>query len=241
MTCALCRRDKPLQQSHIIPEFLYSALYDSLHRFEVLSSDPSKRRLSIQKGLRELLLCAECEVQLSRHERYASLVFSGGVQPASTRTGNVVRLTGLDYSHFKLFGLSILWRAAVSRHPMFKQVKLGQYEEPLRLLIHHDNPGPPGHYGFFLTALVHAADLLPDLIVAPTRARLHNCICYRFVFGGLVWIFFVSKHPVPLPLQQAFVNEEGEMSLLVSELKDIKFLVAAVTDVLRSYRGQGAF
>jgi len=32
MVCRLCQKEKPLVQSHVIPEFLYRPLYDEKHR-----------------------------------------------------------------------------------------------------------------------------------------------------------------------------------------------------------------
>ena len=32
MSCRLCKNDEPLQNSHVIPEFLYGPSYDEKHR-----------------------------------------------------------------------------------------------------------------------------------------------------------------------------------------------------------------
>jgi hypothetical protein len=50
------------------------------------------------------------------------------------QVGNVVHISGLNYEQFKLFQLSVLWRAGVSSHQFFDKVKLGQHAEELRLL-----------------------------------------------------------------------------------------------------------
>jgi len=240
--CALCFKSKPLRNSHILPEFLYTSLYDHLHRFEVFSSDPSKRRLHVQKGLREKLLCGDCEQQLSKHERYASLFFSGDLPGIrSTRKGDVVEIEGLDYEQFKLFGLSVLWRAGVSRHAMFQKVELGPHEEKLRQMVHAGCPGEPEDYGFFLTILVHDNKVLSDLMVNPTRARLHGRICYRFVFGGLVWLFTVTNFLPANPMRDAFLSRQGKMLMLVNEFKNIRFLMDAAAGVLGSYKDRNAF
>jgi hypothetical protein len=64
--CALCLdTNVKLAQSHIVPEFLYKALYDSKHRFQVISTNPSVRNSLEQKGLREPLLCKACEATIS--------------------------------------------------------------------------------------------------------------------------------------------------------------------------------
>ena len=241
-SCALCQKERPLRNSHVFPEFLYNAVYDDLHRFEVFSSDTSKRKSFVQQGLRERLLCADCEQNLSRHERYASLFLSGKLPNIqSSRKGDLVEVTGVDYTHFKLFGLSILWRAGIASHAMFEKVKLGPHQECLRQMILHGKPGAPAEYGFFLTVLVHEKEVLPDLMASPTPARLHGRICYRFVFGGLVWLFTVTRSLPSSPVRDAFLSRGGRMLMLVTELKDIRFLVEAAASILGSYEDRDAF
>lgn len=228
MTCALCHREEPLRNSHVIPEFMYTPLYDDKHRFHVLSSTDANRNQWKQKGLREQLLCGDCEEQLSEHERYVSLLFSGRIRVISERNGNLVRIRGIDYRHFKIFGLSILWRAGVSRQQFFDDVTLGPHEEPLRQLVLTNDPGKPDKYGFFLVPIAFNDRDVKDLIVQPTHSRLDGHLCYRFVFGGLVWIFVVSSHKPPTMFRQAFVNLSGEMLMLVSELRDLTFIGQAM-------------
>jgi hypothetical protein len=133
MPCALCLQEVELRRSHIIPEFLYETLYDDKHKFQVLSIIPEKPSWHEQKGLRERLLCSACEQRFSVWERYASLVLKGGV-PLSYRTeGSIVHIAGLNYTQFKLFQLSILWRAGVSSLPFYEKVQLGKHAETLRL------------------------------------------------------------------------------------------------------------
>jgi hypothetical protein len=75
--CKLCLCEKELRHSHILPEFMYQNLYDHApKRFYTLNVDldnsgKSKKRIE-QKGLREYLLCGDCEVQLSKCENYAA-------------------------------------------------------------------------------------------------------------------------------------------------------------------------
>jgi hypothetical protein len=120
--CALCLQPLELQRSHIIPEFLYESLYDDKHRLQVLSVLPDEPNWREQRGLRERLLCADCEGRLSKWERYASLVLKGGLPITYRREGNVVFISGLDYVQFKLFQLSVLWRAGASTLQFFEKV-----------------------------------------------------------------------------------------------------------------------
>ena len=215
---------RELSYSHVIPEFLYTEMYDEKHRFHVLSTKTPEKPRHQQKGIRERLLCADCETKLSVAERYVSLILSGQVPIHTARNGDLVEVQGLDYEKFRLFGLSILWRAQIASHAFFKEVDLGHHAEPIRDFLARGDPGPPHKYGFFLSPLVMGDKDVTDLIVEPTKSRLGAHRCYRFVFGGLIWVFAVSSHRAPSVFDSAFIDLNGRMLMLVSDLREVKFL-----------------
>ena len=75
--CKLCNLEKELRNSHIIPEFMYQNLYDHQpKRFYSLNvnvdeENKSSNRIE-QKGIREYLVCNDCEGILSKYENYAA-------------------------------------------------------------------------------------------------------------------------------------------------------------------------
>ena len=71
--CGLCREPSVLQKSHVLPEWGYGPLYDDKHRMIALRSGGSQSASAdyMQKGIRERLLCEQCETRLSRYEKYA--------------------------------------------------------------------------------------------------------------------------------------------------------------------------
>lgn len=213
---------------------MYRPLYDDKHRFHVLSAKDADVRRFEQKGIREKLLCKECEAQLSKHEHYISRVFSGSLPVSSEKNGNLVKIQGLNYLHFRLFGLSVLWRAGVSKHRYFQKVNLGPHEESIRKLLAADDPGEPHVYGFFLAPILFHGKEIKDLMIEPTHSRLDQHLCYRFVFGGLVWIFVVSSHGLPHVFREAVINRSGEMLMLVSEFKDLPFIYNFMREVTKN-------
>lgn len=224
VTCKLCQKEKDLKNSHIIPEFIYSSLYDEKHRFHEISDDENKKNKMPQKGIRERLLCFECEQHLSKYERYASLVLNGGYSLTVRNEGRLIHLGNVQYSKFKLFALSILWRAGVSSLDVFNQVKLGPHEEKLRLMVLNDDPGAEYKYPFILSPIIHENEVQEALIVKPTWTRLENHYAYRFVFGGIAWVFVVSGHKAPKVVVSASINRNGELTMLPWELADMKFI-----------------
>jgi hypothetical protein len=124
INCALCQSKNTLRDSHIIPEFLYKELYDDLHRFHVVPFNASEPERFRQQGLYEKLLCEGCEQKFSVWEKYTNEAFCKGIGIKIEHTGELFKLSNLDYDKFRLFLLSLLWRMSVSTQDFFKLVNL---------------------------------------------------------------------------------------------------------------------
>ncbi|MFT6908212.1 MAG: hypothetical protein ACJAS1_004906 [Oleiphilaceae bacterium] len=234
VTCKLCKKEKDLMKSHIIPEFIYKSLYDEKHRFHEISADKNKKNGLLQKGVREHLLCNDCEHHFSKYETYASLVLNGGYSLKVRNEGRLIHLEGVEYSKFKLFALSILWRAGVSNLGLFSQVKLGLHEEILRKMLLNNDPGEEHIYPFILSPIVQENSVQEALIVQPTWTRLGNHYAYRFVFGGMAWVFVVSSHRAPKEVIVASISKEGKITMLPWALSDMKFIVHMAQELTAS-------
>lgn len=221
--CRLCHGIKSLRSSHIIPEFLYSSMYDEKHRFHILSTDKEQSNRLAQKGVREKLLCEDCEQKLSKWERYASQILSGGTAFVAVQEGNLWHLSEIDYIPFRLFQLSVLWRASVSTVDFFANVSLGDHEEKIRRLLISGNPGLPWQYGCVICGLIANETVLTDLMIQPDRLRIHGHNAYRFVFGGFMWVYLVSNHISPTPIQSACLDPAGKLTVLVRNINSVKY------------------
>jgi hypothetical protein len=131
--CKLCKKEAKLRYSHILPEFFYSNMYDEKHRALKVASDEKERYF--QKGIREYLLCQECETKLSRYEGYAAKLIREIPNFSPDTSGLFLYSENVDYLRLKLFQLSIIWRASISKDRMFESVKLGRHEEKIRKML----------------------------------------------------------------------------------------------------------
>lgn len=224
MRCALCQEQRELRNSHIIPEFLYEPLYDEKHRLQLLSIIPDQGNSLKQKGLKERLLCDLCEQKLSVWEGYARRVLKGGVPLTSKTEGNLLHIGGLDYPKFKLFQLSILWRAGVSSQQFFEYVELGPHAERLRRMLLEGDPGSPDRYACFMFGLKYELGTITDLIVQPGKKKLHGQTSYSFVFGGFLWAYLVSSQDMPAHLRPTTLRREGTTVILVRSVMEMKNL-----------------
>ena len=109
-----------------------------------------------------------------------------------------VQLRGIDYRMFKLFHLSILFRAGVATLPMFEDVELGPHEPVLRQMVLGRDPGEVESYPVFAIAVVdHNRAPVSRLMTKPYRTRFEGHIVYAFTFGGCMWFYTVSSHRSP--------------------------------------------
>lgn len=158
---------------------------------------PGPKRISrLQKGPREHLLCSSCEGHLNDHyEKYfRHLWYDRRVLPERF-DNEYIRLSGLDYSKFKLFHLSVLWRASVSTLPQFSHVSLGQHEEMIREMLLSGNPDTVWKYQIRSTAVLdRERHVLGELVITPLMGRLEGHRIYAMVYGGCEWHFKVSSH-----------------------------------------------
>jgi len=208
--CKLCRKLAKLSYSHILPEFFFSSVYDDLHRTMLVSS--SKKEQLIQKGVREYLLCQECETKLSRYEGYAVSVIKNIPSFEEDVSGSFIFSNDIDYKLFKLFQLSILWRSSVSRNEMFANVNLGKHEERVRMMLDQENPGKIEDYGCFIMG-IHEPEKIHRIIMPPKPERFFGHNGYLFMIGNLFWNFIVSSHLIPETVKFMFLQETGVLRI----------------------------
>lgn len=238
MKCKLCLNERELKQSHIIPEFMYecSGLYDDKHRFMMVKrTDEGLGDFELrQKGLKEKLLCSDCENHISKWERYARwVIYSPGKskQVKSVR-GKVVLYQNIEYEKFKLFQMSLLWRMSLSKLKQFSKVRLGPHEERMRRMIFREDPGAQDDYGCFMTAIIFDPndlgrnEQLRRFWLSPRCVRTRDGhICYTMFVGGFYYVFVVSRHNIPMGIRQLFLNRTNQLPILaacVDEVPDVK-------------------
>lgn len=215
MTCRLCLQTYELCDSHIVPEFLYKTLYSKeKHNFVQLSGPPKVRKW--QKGFREKLLCRNCEDKLNKWETYAAQVLVGGTEIGFEKLQNTIMVRDIDYTKFKLFQLSLIWRAGASGLQQFSNVNLGPHEEKIRCMIEKDNPGAPADYGCLIIFTPSYFDLTGQMMMLPQETKFDGHRCYTFLMAGMTWVFFVSSHVRQLlHAEKMFLGLDGVLPVMI--------------------------
>jgi len=198
--CALCLKQLPLQQSHVIPEFMYQPLYDANHRARVLTNDAAQgtRPKYLQKGLRVPLLCFDCEQHINDtcekpmkamwvdHQPYADPMIQEHqwVLPAQPDA-------------FRRFHLSVLFRAAAARtlDSAWKNVFAENHLPDMRTALLGTNPISPRRFPIACWGIVdQKLELIPGLVVPPVDRRVLGVNAFYFIYGGFGWLYWCGSH-----------------------------------------------
>jgi hypothetical protein len=219
MRCSLCGEYKLLCDSHILSEFVYGPVYDQSHI--AVKIDINKNKLGkTQKGFSERMLCVECEGLFNKWEAYFARVWfhrDHRLRPYKIDE-NLIFIRGLDYKKFKLFHLSLIWRAGVSKRSEFDAVTLGPHAEKIRIMLLDENPGEPEDYQFTCLALRDPKTLgfCDSLIRAFEASKLYGHRVYSILFGGVMWAYWVSSHTLNRPVPPCF-RKDGTLVIAVQD------------------------
>jgi hypothetical protein len=226
--CRLCLTEGSLCSSHIYSEFLYKSLYDEKHRVYGLRPIEGSKNAVLWKGLREYMLCASCEQYLSTYEGYASKVLRDLPELGSKPPGAVVRVDGIDFTKFKVFQLSLLWRSGVTRQMSFREVNLGPHEERLRRMVLKGDPGKPMDYCCLLMR-TQGSEALSHIIQLPGHLRIFEHHAYDMILFGMIWIFIVSSHSRQIREKDSFLSEAGVLPIHVTKTTSDQFVAGLAT------------
>ena len=184
----------------------------------------------LRKGLREALLCADCECLIGRYETYFSCLWYGAHGfPSEVPLGvSKVMKSGLDYAQFKLFHLSILWRASVSTLQEFSGVALGPHEEQFRKIILSGHPGEPEEYRLAASVLLRpdSLEVHGGVIGVPARARHAGGLIYSSVYAGCIWHCFVSRR---MPVGIDVLQKDGTLCMTPIDVRNVPLVSNSIT------------
>ncbi|MGQ0601452.1 MAG: hypothetical protein ACT4QE_07120 [Anaerolineales bacterium] len=175
----------------------------------------------IQKGLREKLLCDKCEnLFANQYEAYfAKLWYRNKRTIPKTTNKDFVDIKNVDYTLFKLFHLSVLWRASISSLEPFKEVSLGkEQEERLRQMLLAGDSGMQTEYQILGVLLVEPETnkVFDGLIMSPIVLTHKGVVIYMFVFGGCAWHYVAGNQWIDA-FAPASLSPEGKIALRVRD------------------------
>jgi hypothetical protein len=229
--CKLCDQEKDLlNKSHIIPEFMYQYLFDEKHQFMMTSSseftkDKSKSQYRPSGEYEGGILCHSCDNDiLGAYESYASRVIystKGVPDNLAVKVTNYQNKDGqswslcenVDYQKFKLFLLSLLWRASISTRHLFSEIELGPHENRIKRMIFTGDPGEEAEYPVQVWTTVNNKDFPKDFVLQPRAFELDRHKVCIFPISGLFILFFLSVHEMKSSILDQTVKKTNSLKL----------------------------
>lgn len=190
-------------------------------RLYVLNSEDPTRHHTVQSGsYQQYIFCKECDnVRLGSLERYASnylynkpylengedfqlIPVPGGI--------HVIECKHLDYNQYKLFLLSLLWRASISTESLFENFKLTlEEEEFLRESIYKKDVVDEMAFPCVLMTS-DVANLDENFIaVDPTRPGI-----VKFYINAFVYTFYLAENKKDETTRQLGIGMDHKMGIM---------------------------
>ena len=246
--CALCTNQAAIRNSHVVPKFCFEPLRDAKNRMHLLTgNDADSHKPFTQDGPKHYLLCDACEGLINdRYEKpFKRIWFDRPIFPQSLPDG-VIQFTVPDPAAFKLFHLSVLWRAgaAAIRYrdtSPWSDVVLHHHEPRLRAMLLAGDAGSSEEYpfcGYFPVFPGNPTVPLMDLFVPPLQTKVFGMNAIRLQFAGVDWIYTLSSHMDHQFAQIRFQSDGTFSTMRVSMLENTVVNQITVEHLTRTFARQ---
>lgn len=217
MTCCYCRQEKKLIKAHIIPEGFFRRLREEQNPPMMLTNTPGKYPKKMPIGVYDKnILCDECEKIFGAWDEYAQQLLTDEPLHGETILYGTQcigwRVTEYDYTKLKLFFISLLWRASVSKQDFYRKVNLGSFEEKAKELIAQKNPGTSEEFGVTLAKFDHP---LSSAMLDPHLEKISGVNYHRFYLASYVAYIKVDKRKAPESLSDLLLKE-GQPLIIIN-------------------------
>ena len=220
--CRLCLQDKKLINAHIIPEGFFRLLRQGSIAPEMHSNTPGSFPKRMPVGTYDpTILCSECDGKIGPWDDYGQQVLIHGFSTAVrvSLQGKTVawRIEKFDYRMLKLFFMSVLWRASVSKQPFYKRISLGPFEDRLRAMI---LSGDPGGSQDFPVVLGRFEEVQITAMLDPYPEKHDGISFCQFFLSGFVAYIKVDSRPTPSFLTDLHFQDGKPLVFLAPSLKN---------------------
>jgi hypothetical protein len=202
-TCKLCLTVRPLQKSHILSQavYRYCRADDLKNPNPVIIVPDNIAQKSTQFW--QYLLCAECEGLFDRKGEkwvnpklltyeglfplYDEIITSPSIDWDGMKVYDAKVALGPRVDDLAYYGLSTLWRAAVSNRGV---CKLGPYAEPLRLHLLQFDPLPPE---IDLVVTIGPPGSAKCIATLPSSKKADGYHTHEFIVPGVQFLLFTGR------------------------------------------------
>ncbi len=151
IVCKLTGKSGRAVKAHIVPKAFYELPPQSEGPTRLLTNTPGQYPTKIPVGIYDdAIVTSEGELLFGPWDDYACKVLLNRFKEFTPIYKNRLlkgwQLEDVEYERFKLFGLSVLWRAHASTQRAFQRVNLGVHEPKIRDLLIRADPAKAEDY-----------------------------------------------------------------------------------------------
>ncbi len=161
------------------------------------------------------ILCDQCEPGFGPWDTYAQEFLksmpSNAVEIQQGKQVIGYEVASYRYDLLKLFFISLLWRASVSKHLFYKNVRLGPYETEAKKFLQGNDPG--AEHDFSVT-LAKFDGPLAHAILDPCRAKWDGVNYYHFYLGGYIAYIKADHRESPQPHLDFAMKPDGPLKII---------------------------
>jgi hypothetical protein len=221
--CKICGERSDFIDAHIIPRSFYPERARGPNPLLVVSTDEDERVRRSRVGVYDKrLICAECEKIFDPYDNYAAKLLLDNIddQKEFRHSGDllVYQIEDFDYLKLKLFGLSMLWRAARTERREFQHVRLGPFLPRLTEMVTSGEAGEPDEFALIFSRFT---DVEPwgSGVLSPFAERYAGLLFYRFVCGRYVVYIKVDQRRTPKSWSEIILRPDRRLYILARPFK----------------------
>lgn len=198
MKCRLCGvvlTSSNKCNAHIFPASLLRLLSAKEYgQLKIVGTEMDRAKKKPIGSYDDSILCSPCDGKIGIYDKYAKkFVVTSKLVPHPIAGWTI---SGVDQHKLKMFCLSYLWRASITRLPEFNGVSLGDlHEEKLRKMILLDDSGTPSDFTTSIRKFESRGSQF-GAILFPARTRIRGLTHYEAYLpdGYKVWVKVDSRN-----------------------------------------------
>ncbi|MDH5572705.1 MAG: hypothetical protein OEY89_13145 [Gammaproteobacteria bacterium] len=202
-------------KSHVIPEsfFLHRKVQGETAILTTNKKGVHPKKRPIGEYDTEIL-CKKCEKEFNAWDSYGKELLINKYSDFKTIEENGSTLgyyiESFDYVKLKMFFISVLWRASVSKRDLYKKVALGPHENILREMVTEANPGSKDNYDVQLFRFSGVDYPIPILMPVEIRSS-YGLRYYRVYLGDHFYDIKVDKQKTPKNHNLGIIEKTGKL------------------------------
>jgi hypothetical protein len=207
--------------AHVIPRSFFKVTRGTGKHSILIGVDEKKLdRKFKQAGVSDkTILCEQCERLFTPYDKHgfeAVIEMLDSKQIYQDELGNPCAYIAkkANYDLFKLFILSVLWRASVSSIEFYEAIKLGAHEERIQRMLADNNPG--SQYDYPIVCFYQFGQHYPSIVLPSFQQRIGGVnFCRLYLPHSLIFLVKVDSRPLSSSLLSGILRPNSPIHFLL--------------------------